>query len=213
LKDFFVDALQGSVIDFAVMTIKTIKRNMPVIVLSLLLAFSWLSLMGRPVPALAEEEAHYKVAKECAAFALPEEEYYKFTDKLMADMVRQQVANSPKLLNHETIIMKIYQEGTRDYLGKIGAVENTWDKAARRLMAEFSERELQLVSAYQHQRIGRDFLTTETGQKWQEKADAIVLDAVAEVRQGFDSKFDLYGKIIQEKIDSYKAQGELPADL
>jgi len=186
---------------------------MPVIVLSLLAAFSLLSLISRPVPALAEEEAHYKVARECAAFALPKEEYYKFTDKLMADMVHQQVANSPKLLSHETIIIKIYQEGTRDFLGKIGAIENTWDRAARKLMAEFSEKELQSVSDYQNQRTGKDFLNTETGRKWQEKADAIVLDAVAEVRQGFDSSSDLYGNIIQEKIDLYKSQGELPADL
>jgi len=186
---------------------------MPITGLSLLVVLSWFSLMSRPVPAFADEQSHYKAAKDCAAFALPKEEYFKFTDKLMADMVQQQVKNSPKLHSHGEIIIKIYQEGTRDYLGKIGAIENIWDKAASKLMAEFSEKELQLVSDYQNQRTGKDFLNTETGRKWQEKAETIILDVVTEVRQSLDSNDDLYGNTIQEKIDLYKSQGKLPADL
>jgi hypothetical protein len=153
------------------------------------------------------------VAKECAEWSLPEKQYFEFFDQLMADSLKEPIADSAKLSGNEKAIVEIYQQGTRDFLAQNKALEKTWDKAARKLMLEFSEKELLLVRDYQDKKVGRGFLHTKTGKKWRERAEPIIQSAVDEVRQSLDPKYESYRKTIQERIESYSAQGKIPADL
>ncbi|MGA3117844.1 MAG: hypothetical protein ABSF90_25845 [Syntrophobacteraceae bacterium] len=80
-------------------------------------------------------------------------------------------------------------------------------------MLEFSEHELLLVRDYQNRKMGKEFLDTETGRKWREKAEPIIQSVAEEVRQSLDPKYELYRKTIQERIDLYAAKGKIPAAL
>jgi hypothetical protein len=90
-----------------------------------------------------------------------------------------------------------------------------WDKAARQFTSEFSESELVSVRAYQQRKTGKEFLSTETGKKWLQKAEPIVRSAFEEVRQTIfhGSGYEAYRKAIKQKIALHEAQGKLPAAL
>jgi hypothetical protein len=178
--------------------------------------FAFLQIVFLHLPLLADEQSYYKVARECAEWALPESGYFKFIDYLMAESIKEQVATHPRLRSYSKAVMEIYQQGTRDFLTELKALDTTWDKAARRLMSEFSESELVTLRDYQNEKIGNEFLNTETGRKWQEKAEDIIRSSVDDVRRSLffnHSESDLYPKTIQKRSDLYEAQGKIPPGL
>jgi hypothetical protein len=163
----------------------------------------------------ANEESHYAVARQCVEWALPGEDFFAFFDALMADSIKEQVADNVRFRGYEKTIAEIYQQGTRDFLVQDRALESTWDAAARKLMSEFSESELLSLRDYQTRKAGKEFLETATGRKWREKAETVVRAAFEDVRnrvfQG--SRYESYRKTIEENIALYEAQGKLPARL
>lgn len=163
----------------------------------------------------ADEQSHYKIARGCAEWALQEKDYFAFIDTLMAESIKQQVVDDPSLLGYQKPVTEIYQQGARDFLTGIKALQSTWDQAARKLMLEFSETELRTLRDYQNKKIGKEFLDTETGRKWQEKAEVIIQSSVDDVRRSLfsGSKEDIYRRAIQRRIDQYQAQGKIPAGL
>lgn len=163
----------------------------------------------------ASEQSRYGLARECVEWALTEENVFEFFDALTADSIKEQVADCPRFHGYEATFTEIYEQVNRDFLLQHKALEDMWDKAARQLMLEFSESELVSVREYQHRKTGKEFLSTETGKKWLQKAEPIVRSAFEEVRQTVfhGSRYEAYRKAIEQRIALYEAQGKLPAAL
>lgn len=160
-------------------------------------------------------ESHYAAARQCVERALSSEDFFAFFDAIVANSIREQLVDNVRFRGYERITTEIYQQGTRDFLVNDRALERTWDKAARKLMLEFSESELLSVRDYQDRKTGNKFLETETGKKWQETADTMVRSALQDVRHSVfgGSRYEAYKKTLEEKIALSEAQGKLPADL
>jgi hypothetical protein len=174
---------------------------------------AWTVVASVPATSWAGKGSHYSIARECAQLALPRADYQTYIDKLMADNVQEQVASSPRLHEHQAIIVKIYQESAREFLARTNAVDKMWDQAARKLAKQFSDAELRAVKGYLTRKTGREFLDTPTGKKWEREAERLVRSGVNDANETLRSKYDLFVEIVQQKTDSYKAQGKVPDDL
>jgi hypothetical protein len=75
-------------------------RNIKARFLGAFLICVCLLAVNPPLSLLADKQSHYRVAKECAEWSLPEKQYFEFFDQLMADSIKKQIANSPKLRGH-----------------------------------------------------------------------------------------------------------------
>jgi hypothetical protein len=61
--------------------------------------------------------------------------------------------------------------------------------------------------------VGKEFLDTRTGKEWVQEAEQLVQSGVNDANETLRSKYDLFVSIVQQKTDSYKAQGKVPYDL
>ena len=184
------------------------------LIINILVNFIVLALVG-PNNLLAGDELYYKLARSCAEWTLRQDAYFSFFDKQMSEMVTKLSAENSQLHGHEKVVTEIYQESMRDFLTKINALEKTWDVAAKKFMAEFSENELSKVNEYQNKKVGNEFFETDEGKKWDRKAETILQSAVDDVRQSFAKGFnyDIYLKVVQDKFDLFESRGQKIPDF
>lgn len=163
----------------------------------------------------ASEDSQYATARQCVEWSLSSDDFFAFFDTITMDSIKERLANNVRFRGYEQIVAQIHQQATRDFLTQNGALESTWDKAARNLMSEFSESELLLVRDYQTRETGKDFLETKVGKKWKDRAETIVRAAFEDGRRNVfeGSRYEVYKKAVEQKIAQAEAEGKIPMPL